>query len=83
MLPVVGAAAMTANPILGATLMFTFGLARGIPIVLAGTVTGSLAQLRHTGTLTRWVERLSGILMLAAAVYFLYQAAIYFGWIAP
>ena len=82
MLPVVGAAAMTANPIMGATLMFTFGLARGIPIVLAGTVTGSLAQLRHTGAFTRWVERLSGILMLAAAVYFLYQAAMYFGWIA-
>ncbi len=82
MLPVVGAAAMTANPVMGATLMFTFGLARGIPIVLAGAVTGSLAQLRHTGALTRSVERIGGVLMLAAATYFFYQAAIYFGWIS-
>lgn len=83
MLPVVGAAAMTADPLMGATLMLTFGLARGIPIVLAGTIAGSLAHLRHTGTFTRSVERLGGVLMLAAAAYFFYQAAIYAGWLAP
>lgn len=83
MLPVVGAAAMTANPLMGATLMLTFGLARGIPIVLAGTIAGSLAHLRHTGTFTRSVERFGGVLMLAAAGYFFYQAAIYAGWFAP
>jgi cytochrome c-type biogenesis protein len=83
MLPVVGAAAMTADPLMGATLMLTFGLARGIPIVLVGTIAGSLAHLRHTGTFTRVVERLGGVLMLAAAAYFFYQAAIYTGWLAP
>lgn len=79
MLPVVGAAALTANPVMGATLMFTFGLARGVPIVLAGTIAGSLAHLRQTSTFTRSVERFGGVLMLAAAVYFFYQAAIYVG----
>lgn len=79
MLPVVGAAALTADPLMGATLMLTFGLARGVPIVLAGTVAGSLAHLRHTGTFTRSVERLGGVLMLAAAAYFFYQAAIFAG----
>lgn len=83
MLPVVGAAALTADPFMGATLMLTFGLARGVPIVLAGTVAGSLAHLRHTGTFARSAERLGGVLMLAAAAYFLYQAAIYAGWLAP
>lgn len=83
MLPVVGAAALTADPLMGATLMLTFGLARGVPIVLAGTVAGSLAHLRHTGTFTRSVERLGGVLMLAAAAYFFYQAAIFAGWLAP
>ncbi|MBX6329107.1 MAG: sulfite exporter TauE/SafE family protein [Pseudolabrys sp.] len=83
MLPVVAAAAVTADPLVGAAFMLTFGLARGIPIVLVGTVAGSLAHLRHTGTFTRSVERLGGVLMLAAAAYFFYQAAIYAGWLAP
>lgn len=83
MLPVVGAAAMTADPYMGAALMLTFGLARGIPILLAGTVAGALAQFRYTGTFTRSVERVGGILMLAAAAYFFYQAAIYAGWLVP
>jgi cytochrome c-type biogenesis protein len=83
MLPVVGAAAMTADPLMGAMLMLAFGLARGIPIVFAGTIAGSLAHLRHTGTFTRSVERVGGVLVLAAAAYFLYQVAIYAGWLAP
>jgi cytochrome c-type biogenesis protein len=82
MLPVVAAAALTADPLMGATLMLTFGLARGIPILLVGTAAGSLARLRHTGILTRCIERLGGVLMLAAAAYFFYQAAIYAGWLA-
>ncbi len=83
MLPVVAAAALTADPLMGATLMLTFGVARGIPIVFVGTIAGSLAHLRHTGTFTRSAERLGGALMLAAAAYFFYQAAIYAGWLAP
>jgi len=63
LLPVVGAAAFTADPFMGAILMFAFGLARGIPIVLAGTIMGALAHLQHTGPFTRWVERLGGALM--------------------
>lgn len=83
LLPVVGAAAFTGDPLLGAILMFTFGLARGIPIVVAGTAAGTLAHLRRSGSLTRWIERLGGALMLTAAAYLYYQAAIYFGWVSP
>jgi cytochrome c-type biogenesis protein len=83
LLPVVVAAASTADPILGAALMFTFGLARGIPIVAAGTVAGTLAHLRRTRGFIRWAERAGGVLMLAAALYFLYQAAIFAGWLSP
>lgn len=82
LLPVVGAAALTADPLVGAVLMFTFGLARGVPILVAGTAVGSLTNLRHSGSFTRWVERLGGAAMLAAAAYYLYQAAIYFGWLS-
>ncbi len=83
LLPVVAAAAATADPLMGAALMATFGLARGIPIVAAGAVTGALAHLRHTHQFTRWVERGGGALMLAVALYFMYQAALYAGWLTP
>lgn len=83
LLPVVGAAAFTADPLMGAILMFSFGLARGVPIVLAGTIMGALSHMRHTGPFTRWIERLGGVLMLTAAMYFYYQATIYAGWVTP
>ena len=83
LLPVVAGAAATADPLMGAVLMATFGLACGIPIVVAGTAAGSLAHLRHTRRFTQWAERAGGALMLAAALYFLYQAALYAGWLTP
>jgi cytochrome c-type biogenesis protein len=83
LLPVVVAAASTADPIMGAALMFTFGLARGIPLVAAGTAAGILAHLRRTRGFIRWAERAGGVLMLAAALYFLYQAGIFAGWLTP
>lgn len=81
MLPVVAAAAFTGDPLMGATLMLTFGLARGVPVVITGTVTGSLAQFPYTGPFTRAIERAGGVMMLAAAVYFFYEAAFYAGWL--
>lgn len=82
LLPVVAATAATASPIMGAVLMATFGLARGIPIMVAATVAGSAARFRHTRTFTRWTERIGAALVFAAAVYFLYQAALYAGWLS-
>jgi cytochrome c-type biogenesis protein len=82
-LPIVLAAAASADPLLGATLMFTFGLARGVPIMLAGFATGFIKGLRGSGRYIVWIERAGGVLMLATASYFLYQAAIYGGWITP
>lgn len=83
LLPVVAAAASTADPVMGAVLMFTFGLARGIPIVVAGTAAGAFAHLRQTRRFILWVERAGGVLMLLAALYFFYQAAVYAGWLSP
>jgi cytochrome c-type biogenesis protein len=83
LLPVVAAAATTADPVMGAVLMATFGIARGVPIVVAGTLAGSLPHLRRTHGFILWVERTAGALLLAAALYFLYQAAFYAGWLSP
>jgi cytochrome c-type biogenesis protein len=81
--PVAAAAAGTADPLMGAVLMGTFGLARGIPIVVAATMAGSLATFRHSHRFTLWAERIGAALMFAAALYFLYQAALYAGWLQP
>lgn len=83
LLPVVAAAATTADPVMGAVLMGTFGLARGLPIVAAGTMAGTLSHLRCTRGFIHWVERVGGALLLAAGLYFLYQAAFYAGWLSP
>lgn len=83
LLPVVAAAAATGDPIMGAALMFTFGIARGIPIVAAGVAAGMVTQLRGTRRFIRWIERAGGALLLAAALYFFYQAAVYAGWLLP
>jgi cytochrome c-type biogenesis protein len=81
--PVVAAAAATASPLMGAVLMATFGLARGVPIVVAATVAGSAAHFRRTRAFTLWAERFGAALVFAAALYFLYQAALYAGWLRP
>ena len=80
LLPVVGAAAISADPVMGAALMLAFGLARGVPIIITGTLAGTLAHLRHMRTFTLWVERAGGILILAVAAFLFYQAAVYAGW---
>lgn len=82
-LPVLGAAAATGTPWLGAVLMFAFGLARGVPLVLAGAITGGAASFRPA---MRWIpkiERLGGVVVLVAGVFFLYQSAAYAGLAPP
>lgn len=82
-LPVLGAAAATGEPLLGAALMFTFGLARGVPLLVAGAATGAVGHLR---ALTPWIpriERAGGVLVLIAAGFFLYQGAAYAGLVPP
>lgn len=82
-LPVLGAAAATGEPLLGAALMFAFGLARGVPLLVAGATAGAVSHLR---TVTLWIPRLEqagGILVLLAAGFFAYQSAAYAGLAPP
>lgn len=70
-LPMLGAAAATGTWWFGAALMFVFGIARGLPLLLIGAGTGLLDRVRGSG---RWVRRLelaAGVLLLIGAVYFL------------
>lgn len=82
-LPVLGAAAATGSPWLGGLLLFGFGLARGLPLLALG---GAAQALERVPRMTQWVpaiERVGGILLLIAALYFLYQSAVYAGLVPP
>lgn len=80
-LPVVIAASSTADPLLGAVLMGVFGLGRSFPLVIAGTSAANFVQHRHSRLIVRWAERLGGLLLISAAVYFTWQAGRYAGWL--
>ena len=88
-LPIMAAAAATGTPWLGAALLFTFGLARGVPLILVGTFTDITRTFRDAGLWIPRIERVGGGLLLLAAAWFLYQGGVYAGlappvaWLAP
>lgn len=70
-LPMLGAAAATGTWWFGAALMFVFGIARGLPLLLIGAGTGLLDRVRGSGRWVRRMELAAGVLLLLGAVYFL------------
>lgn len=58
----------------GATLLFVYALGRGLPIILAGTFTGALKGMLSLGRWSLFIERASGIIVLAVGFYFLWIA---------
>ncbi|HJU19257.1 MAG TPA: cytochrome c biogenesis protein CcdA [Stellaceae bacterium] len=82
-LPILGAAASTGTPWLGGVLLFVFGLARGVPLLVVG---GAADMARRVPRVTLWVpaiERAGGVLFLIAALYFLYQSGAAAGLVPP
>lgn len=73
-LPILGAAAATGSWWFGAALMFAFGLARGLPLLLVGSGTGVLGRLRVASGWVPKLERAGGVVLLLAAVFFLGNA---------
>lgn len=74
-LPMLAAAAVTGTWWFGALLMFVFGLARGLPLLVVGTSAGLFARLKGV---SRWAAKLqtaAGWLLVLAGTFFLAQAA--------
>ena len=82
-LPVLAAAAATGKPWLGAALPFTFGLARGLPLIVAGAATGAVKHMRKLAPLVPRIERVGGVLVLIGAAFFFYQSAVHAGLAPP
>lgn len=58
----------------GALLLFVYALGRGVPVVLAGTFTGALKGLQSLGRWSNWIEKASGVVIIAVGLYFLWIA---------
>lgn len=82
-LPVLMAAAGSADPAMGGVLLFVFGLARGVPIIVLGGSATLLQKVVARKRVVRSVEKAVGIVLLIASGMLLYQAGIYAGLFAP
>jgi cytochrome c-type biogenesis protein len=66
--------AQKAGLLYGAVLLFIYALGRSVPIILAGTFTGVLKSFRSLGRWTEWMEKASGVIIIAVGFYFLWTA---------
>ncbi len=73
---ILGVVAARQSVFFGGSLLFVFSLGVGSLLVLVGTFAGILASLPKSGAWMTGVKKLSGIVMLAAGAYFLYNAFI-------
>jgi cytochrome c-type biogenesis protein len=62
------------NPLFGASLLFTFAMGMGLPVVALGAFAGLLAALPKSGAWTTRIQRAFGVLLLLAAEYLLLEA---------
>lgn len=67
-------AAQSSNLFLGFTLLFTFALGLGLPLILIGTFTGLLASLPKSGVWLVRVKQAFGVILLFVAEFFLIRA---------
>lgn len=73
LLPVALGAAASGSAVYGAALMGAFALGRGLPVGLLGVSTGAFRRALGVRRLVPWVERVTGVLLLAAAAWFAAQ----------
>jgi cytochrome c-type biogenesis protein len=67
-------AAARASAIEGAALLFVFGLGKGVPLMLLGVASGSLALMRSLSRATGVLTKVGGIALLGAAAYLIWLA---------
>ncbi|WP_428265854.1 cytochrome c biogenesis CcdA family protein [Haliangium sp.] len=67
-------AAYQGSVVYGAILLFLFGLGAGIPVLLIGTVAGGLGTRLDWAGFQRWVDRVTGVLLLGVGFYLLWSA---------
>lgn len=67
-------AATTGNAAKGAALLFVYGIGKGMPLLLMGVASGSLAFMRSASKVTPVLTKVGGVGMLVAALYLVWIA---------
>ncbi len=62
------------SAIYGMTLMFTYAIGRSIPLLIVGTFTGLLKNVKGLEKFQRYIEKVGGIILLILALYFIWKA---------
>ena len=62
-------AAIGKNLSLAILMLFLFALGQGLILIIAGLFTSGLKNMRALSSLTEWVLKLSGILLVGSAIY--------------
>jgi len=71
---ILGAVVLKGKLVVGALLLFTYGMGRGVPIVLAGTFTGILRALPTLERWSLWMNRAAGVVLILVGLYFVWIA---------
>lgn len=67
-------AASNGSPLYGALLMFVFAIGKGIPLVLVGTFTGAIKNIKKLSKYQHIIEKAGGIALIILAFYFVWKA---------
>lgn len=66
--------AQQSGVVYGAALLFLYALGCGLPLVLVGTFTGVLKNLRAFGKWSDTINKVSGVLLIVMGFYFMWAA---------
>ena len=66
--------ALKGSAIYGMLLMFTYSIGRSIPLLVVGTFTGLLNNLKFLSKYQETIEKASGVILILLALYFIWQA---------
>jgi len=58
----------------GMIMMFVYGIGRSIPLLVVGTFTGLLKNVRTLSKYQNIIEKVAGIILILLAAYFIWQA---------
>lgn len=78
LLPIATAAIISGGPLYGASLLFLFGVGRGIPILVAAASIEALRRLRRLIPAGLVGQRVAGWLLLSLSVLYVLQALLVF-----
>ena len=58
----------------GMILMFTYATGRSIPLLIVGTFTGLIKNVKKLSKYQEWIEKIGGVILILLAFYYIYKA---------